>query len=150
MPKMRLWALALTRNAPAADDLVQDVAVKALAASDSFEQGTNFSAWVHRIMVNHFITSVRRSRRCDNMDVVPELPVSDAHEDKIALRELSWKFDHLPADQKEALCLIVLNEESYENASQITGCAIGTLKSRVHRARLQLRTYMDGSSKEAA
>jgi RNA polymerase sigma-70 factor (ECF subfamily) len=101
-------------------------------------------------MVNHFITSVRRSRRYDNMDVVPELPVSDAHEDKIALRELSWKLDHLPADQKEALSLIVLNEESYENASQITGCAIGTLKSRVHRARLQLRTYMDGSSKEAA
>src|SRR3954466_4095281 len=56
LPKMRVWALALTRNATAADDLVQDVALKTLIASDSFVSGTNFSAWVHRIMVNHFIS----------------------------------------------------------------------------------------------
>ena len=59
LPKMRIWALALTRNRAAADDLTQDVATKALLAQDCFTPGTNFSAWVHRIMVNHFITSVR-------------------------------------------------------------------------------------------
>ena len=62
LPKMRIWALALTRNSSAADDLVQDVAMKALMASESFEPGTNFSAWVHRIMINHFISSVRKQR----------------------------------------------------------------------------------------
>jgi RNA polymerase sigma-70 factor, ECF subfamily len=55
LPKMRVWAMALTRNRAAAEDLVQDVAMKALAASESFAPGTNFSAWVHRIMTNHFI-----------------------------------------------------------------------------------------------
>ena len=60
LPKMRGQALALTRNRVAAEDLVQDVAMKALAASESFVPGTNFSAWVHRIMTNHFISCVRR------------------------------------------------------------------------------------------
>ena len=56
LPKMRVWALALTRNRAAAEDLTQDVATKALVARDCFTPGTNFSAWVHRIMVNQFIT----------------------------------------------------------------------------------------------
>jgi RNA polymerase sigma-70 factor (ECF subfamily) len=59
LPKMLVWALALTRNAAAADDLVQDVALKTLLANESFIPGTNFSAWVHRIMINHFISTVR-------------------------------------------------------------------------------------------
>ncbi|HUD59787.1 MAG TPA: sigma factor, partial [Acetobacteraceae bacterium] len=59
LPKMRVWALALTRNRAAADDLAQDVATKALVAKDCFIPGTNFSAWIHRIMINHFISSVR-------------------------------------------------------------------------------------------
>ena len=63
LPKMRIWALALTRNRAAAEDLTQDVATKALIAKDCFIPGTNFSAWVHRIMINHFISSVR-SKRC--------------------------------------------------------------------------------------
>jgi len=67
MPKMRIWALALTKNATAADDLVQDVALKTLIASDSFVPGTNFSAWVHRIMINHFISTVRR--RYDTINI---------------------------------------------------------------------------------
>ena len=62
LPKMRVWAMALTRNRAAAEDLVQDVAMKALAASEFFVAGTNFSAWVHRIMTNHFISGVRGRR----------------------------------------------------------------------------------------
>ena len=75
LPKMRVWALALTRNKAAAEDLTQDVATKALVAKDCFTPGTNFSAWVHRIMVNHFISSVRSRREYTDMDTVPEVPV---------------------------------------------------------------------------
>jgi RNA polymerase sigma-70 factor, ECF subfamily len=144
LPRMRVWALALTRNRAAAEDLTQDVATKALIARDCFIPGTNFSAWVHRIMVNHFISSVRSRREFTDMDAMPDLPIPPAHEDRAALRELGWALDRLPSDQREALSMIVLDEKSYEAAAEVTGCAIGTLKSRVHRARLQLRAYMTG------
>jgi RNA polymerase sigma-70 factor, ECF subfamily len=144
LPKMRVWALALTRNRAAAEDLTQDVATKALVARDGFTPGTNFSAWVHRIMINHFISGVRNRRECTDMDTVPEVAVPAPHEDRTALRELGWALDRLPPDQREALFMIVLQEKSYETAAQVTGCAIGTLKSRVHRARMQLRTFLTG------
>ena len=144
LPKMRVWALALTRNRAAADDLTQDVATKALVARDGFTPGTNFSAWVHRIMINHFISGVRNRREFTDMDTVPDVAVPAPHEDRTALRELGWALDRLPHDQREALYMIVLQEKSYETASAATGCAIGTLKSRVHRARTQLRSYLTG------
>jgi len=150
LPKMRVWALALTRNRAAADDLTQDVATKVLVAKDCFIPGTNFSAWVHRIMINHFISSVRNRREFTDMENMPELPVAAAHEDRTALRELGWALNRLPADQREALDMIVLQEKSYEDASEATGCAIGTLKSRVHRARVQLRSYLTGEPTKAA
>lgn len=144
LPKMRVWALALTRNRAAADDLTQDVAAKALLARDCFMPGTNFSAWVHRIMINHFISGVRNKREFTDMDTMPEVPVAPSHEDRAALRELSWALTRLPPDQREALYMIALQEIPYETAAERTGCAIGTLKSRVHRARLQLRAFMIG------
>jgi RNA polymerase sigma-70 factor (ECF subfamily) len=150
MPKMRVWALALTRNRAAADDLTQDVATKALVAKDCFIPGTNFSAWVHRIMINHFISSVRSKREFTDMDNMPEVPVAASHEDHTALRELGWALNRLPTDQREALYMIVLQEKSYEDAALQTGCAIGTLKSRVHRARLQLRAFLMGDSTKMA
>ena len=150
LPKMRVWALALTRNKAAADDLTQDVATKALVAKDCFIPGTNFSAWVHRIMINHFISSVRNRREFTDMDNVPDFAIPAAHEDRTALRELGWALDRLPPDQREAIFMIVLQEKSYEAASEVTGCAIGTLKSRVHRARLQLRAYLTGEEAATA
>src|SRR6195952_5899916 len=130
MPKMRVWALALTRNRAPADDLPQDVATKALIAKDCFIPGTNFSAWVHRIMINHFISGVRSKREFTDMENMPEIAVAASHEDRTALRELGWALDRLPPDQREALFMIVLQEKSYEDAAAQTGWAIGTLKSR--------------------
>jgi RNA polymerase sigma-70 factor (ECF subfamily) len=150
LPKMRVWALALTRNRAAAEDLTPDGATKALVAKDCFIPGTNFSAWVHRIMINHFISSVRNRREFTDMENMPEVPVPAAHEDRTALRELDGALNRLPADQREALFMIVLQEKSYEAAAEVTGCAIGTLKSRVHRARLQLRAYLTGEDAKAA
>src|ERR1700733_4919291 len=112
LPKMRIWALALTRNRAAAEDLAQDVATKALVARDCFTPGTNFSAWVHRIMINHFISSVRSRREYTDMDTVPEVPVQAAHEDRTALRELGWALGRLPHAQRAALWMIVMQERA--------------------------------------
>jgi RNA polymerase sigma-70 factor, ECF subfamily len=150
LPKMRIWALALTRNRTAADDLVQEVAMKVLMACDSYVPGTNFPAWVHRIMVNQFITNVRRQREHSDLDQMPELGIRAAQEDSTDLRELNVAFQRLPEDQREALRLVAVEELSYEEVSETIGCAIGTLKSRVHRARLQLRSEMSGEAKAAA
>jgi RNA polymerase sigma-70 factor, ECF subfamily len=150
LPKMRVWALALTRNRAAADDLTQDVATKALVAKDCFMPGTSFSAWLHRIMINHFISSVRNKREVTDMENVPDPSVSASHEERTALRELSWALKRLPPDQREALLMIALDEVPYETASKKIGCAIGTLKSRVHRARQQLSAYMIGQSNNLA
>jgi RNA polymerase sigma-70 factor, ECF subfamily len=87
---------------------------------------------------------VRNKREFTDMDTMPEMAIPAAHEDRTALRELGWAVDRLPPDQREALFMIVLQEQSYEAAAEVTGCAIGTLKSRVHRARMQLRAFMTG------
>src|SRR4051794_24172424 len=102
LPKMRVWAMALTRNRAAAEDLVQDVAMKALAASESFVPGTNFSAWVHRIMTNHFISGVRCRREYSDLDQMPEVGIPAAQHDRTELCELNVAFQRLPREQKEA------------------------------------------------
>jgi RNA polymerase sigma-70 factor (ECF subfamily) len=150
LPTMRVWAMALTRNRAAAEDLVQDVAMKTLVASTTFIPGTNFPAWVRRIMVNHFISSVRSKREYNDLDQVPEVGVRGTQEDWSDLRELNLLFRQLPQDQQEALRLIAVEERSYEEVAGATGCPIGTLKSRVHRARMQLRSEMLGERKAAA
>ena len=150
LPKMRVWAMALTRNRAAAEDLVQDVALKALSARESFAPGTNFSAWVHRIMTNHFISGMRTRREYSDLDKMPEVGIPAAQHDRTELRELNIAFQRLPREQKEALRMIGIEEQSYEEASGATGCAIGTLKSRVHRARLNLRSQMHGEIRAAA
>jgi RNA polymerase sigma-70 factor, ECF subfamily len=150
LPKMRTWALAMTRNAAAADDLVQEVAVRALAKNDSFAPGSHFAAWVHRIMVNHFISGVRNRREFASVEDLPEIPVGAEQQDKIDFDELSSAFDSLPDYQKDVLRQIVIEDRSYEDVSQASGCSVGTLKSRVHRARVALRAHMEGSRKLAA
>jgi RNA polymerase sigma-70 factor (ECF subfamily) len=105
MPKLRVWALGMTRNRAAADDLVQEVAAKALAANKGFEAGTNFGAWMHRIMVNQFITGTRSQRRFVDIESMPDLPMEPTHEDRTALRELGWAVNRLPTEQREALLI---------------------------------------------
>ena len=150
LPRMRIWALALTKNRSAADDLVQDVATKALVKQTSFELGTNFNAWIHRIMVNHFISSVRERREFASIGEMPDVSMAAEQQAKVDLDRLSVEFDRLPNYLREALRQITLEQRSYEDVSKSTGCAIGTLKSRVHRARLVLRARLDGEERLAA
>jgi RNA polymerase sigma-70 factor (ECF subfamily) len=141
LPKMRIWAMARTRNRTAAEDLVQEVAMKVLMACDSYVPG-NFSAWVHRIMVNQFISNVRRQHEYNDLDQIPEVGMRGAQEGQTDLCDLNLAFQRLPEDQQDALRLIAIEERSYEEVSDTIGCAIGTVKSRVHRARVQLRSAM--------
>jgi RNA polymerase sigma-70 factor (ECF subfamily) len=146
LPKLRVQALALTRHRAAAEDLVQDAVCNALSAQDSFIPGTNFAAWMHRILRNRFISNLRKRRDTTDIDDVPSsVFATDApHEDRLALKELSKAMGRLPADQREALTMIVVHGMSYEALADATGCAVGTAKSRVFRARRQLEAWLMG------
>lgn len=148
LPQLRKWAHRLTSNATSADDLAQDVVVKALQAHASFEPGTNFSAWLRRIMTNHFISECRVRRRHVDLREAPEAGASGNQEHLVWLKRLSVGFGQLPAEQRQALTWIALDERPYEDVAELAGVPIGTLKSRVHRARHVLRKQLDG--KEAA
>ena len=152
LPRLRVQALSLTRNRAAADDLVQDAVCNALAAQHSFTPGTNFSAWMHRILRNRFISDLRKKRETSNIDDVPASAVaaSGSHEDRLVVKELAEAMNRLPADQREALVLVVMQGMSYDELAAATGRAVGTAKSRVFRARRQLATWLYGEERDIA
>lgn len=152
LPKLRVQALALTRNRAAAEDLVQDAVCNALSAQNSFIPGTNFPAWMHRILRNRFISNLRKRRDTTDIDDVPAsaFATEAPHEDRLALKDLGKAMTRLPADQREALIMVVVQGMSYENLAEATGCAVGTAKSRVFRARRQLETWLMGEVPEHA
>ena len=151
LPKLRIQALALTRNRAAAEDLVQDAVCNALSAQQSFIPGTNFPAWMHRILRNRFISNLRKRRDTSDIDDVPgSVFASEArHGDRLALKELAQAMTRLPADQREALVMVVVHGMSYEALAESTGCAVGTAKSRVFRARRQLESWLLGEARES-
>ncbi|BCK77271.1 RNA polymerase sigma-E factor (sigma-24) protein 2 [Acetobacter aceti NRIC 0242] len=151
LPKLRVQALALTRNRAQAEDLVQDAVCNALGARDSFIPGTNFAAWMHRILRNRFISDLRKRRATTDIDDLPGDMLSSKadHEDRLAVKDLSFALARLPADQREALVLVVLQGMSYQELAEATGCAVGTAKSRVFRARRQLEAWMMGELPES-
>ncbi len=150
LPKLRVQALALTRNRAAAEDLVQDAVCNALSAQESFIPGTNFAAWMHRILRNRFISNLRKRRDTTDIDDVPAGTFATAapHEDRLALKELAVAMNRLPSDQREALVMVVIHGMSYETLAESTGCAVGTAKSRVFRARRQLEAWLMGEANE--
>ena len=151
LPKLRVQALALTRNRTVAEDLVQDAVCNALSARTSFMPGTNFGAWMHRIMRNRFISDLRKKRETTDLDDAPQsfLAIGPTHDDRLALRELDAALARLPDDQREALVLGVLEGISYQELAEISGCAVGTAKSRVFRARRQLEIWLMGDEPAA-
>ncbi|MFC7478417.1 sigma-70 family RNA polymerase sigma factor [Dankookia sp. GCM10030260] len=148
LPQLRIQALALTRNRAAADDLVQDAAMNALAAQSSFTPGTNFRAWMHRILRNRFISDLRKRREIVDIDDAPpaSLAVYAGHEDRLVLQELQQALGEVHPVQREALFMVVLQGMSYEEVAAATDCAIGTAKSRVFRARRLLAARLLGET----
>lgn len=152
IPKLRVQAFALTRSRSTADDLVQDAVCSALAAQGSFEQGTNFPAWMHRILRNRFISNVRKRRIMVDMDDVPESAIATKpqHEERLHLKDLDNAIGRLPANHREALVMQAIQGMSYEAIAEATGSAVGTAKNRVFRARRQLEIWLAGEVLETA
>ena len=152
LPRLFIQSLALTRNRAAAEDLAQDAASSALAAHASFIPESNFSAWMHTIVRNRFISNLRKVRDTTDIDAAPaETLASEApQEDRLTLNELAGAISCLPADQHEVLMMVVVQGMSYKEIADVTGCAIGTVKSRVFRARRHLEGWLTGKSLDNA
>jgi len=147
LPRLRVYALSLTRDRDSADDLVHDTVVKALTGRKSFQPGTNLSAWVFRIQRNEFISGLRRTRPTVPVDsVIADSLSHPAHqESRLVMREFMSAFGKLAATQREALLLAVLEGQSYEVIAAHTGVSVGTVKSRISRARDTLeRLLLEG------
>lgn len=149
-PVLRAFAWSLSHDAAEADDLVQETLVKAWSHSDRFEPNTNLRAWLFTILRNTFYTAIARRRR--------EVPDGDgqwaakqtipASQDwTVTLEELRLALQQLPPTHREALVLVGGAGMTYEEAAEVCGCAVGTIKSRVNRARARLLRLMDGAPK---
>ena len=149
IPQMRAFARSLCRDATAADDLAQDALLKAWNNRASFEPGTNMKAWTFMILRNQFYSDKRRSWRSSQLDPEVAERTLEAASNPMAsleLDEVRRALACLPDDQREALILIGAGGLSYEEVSEICGCAIGTIKSRVSRARDRLSTIIEDGS----
>lgn len=141
MPSLRAFARSLTRNASEADDLVQETLLRALSSLHQFRPGTNMKAWLFRIERNVFYTNYRKRHREGTVlsKEVEDIPWVEAPQEwLIKARAMSNALAQLPNDQKEALLLVSGTGLSYEEAAEQCGCALGTIKSRVCRARSRL------------
>jgi RNA polymerase sigma-70 factor (ECF subfamily) len=138
----------LTRNRAEADDLVQDAVVLALRNRDAFEPGTNFCAWSYSIVRNRFLSTVRQRRRREDLDMEAAEAghTGPPHDDRLVLKEVAWLFGRLPDALREALVLVAVEGRSYDEVAASQGCAVGTAKSRVFRARYLLRFWLLGGS----
>jgi RNA polymerase sigma-70 factor (ECF subfamily) len=150
VPSLRAFAMSLCGNIDRADDLVQETLLRAIANIDSFEPGTNMSAWLFTILRNLFRSDYRKRRReVEDADgsyakTLKTQPAQSAH---LEFEEFRAALEKLPQDQREALILVGASGFSYEDAAAICGCAVGTIKSRVNRARSKLSAllYVDGA-----
>jgi RNA polymerase sigma-70 factor (ECF subfamily) len=137
--------VSLSGNVDRADDLVQETLLRAFAKIDSFQPGTNLSAWLFTILRNQFRSEYRKRRReVEDADgkYSEKLKSQPEQLGKIEFGELRRALAELPDDQREALILVGASGFSYEETAEICGCAVGTIKSRVNRARTRLAELM--------
>lgn len=141
IPSMRAFAVSLTGNTDQADDLVQEAMVRGLTYIQQFQPGTNIQAWLFTILRNQFHTLHRkRKREVEDPDgaIAARLSVLPEQDGYLDVQDLRAALTHLAVEQREALLLVAAQGFSYEEAAEICGTRIGTIKSRVHRARAEL------------
>ena len=151
VPKLRTYARALTRHREDADDLIQETLTKALRYHDKFVAGTQLKAWLFTIMRNTHFTAVKKStrERPGSVDCVAgSVAVQPVHDTNIAYNETLEAIYRLPVKYREMLILVVIMEESYENAAILSNCAVGTVKSRVNRARSMVLAQLSATDDE--
>lgn len=145
IPGLRAFAVSLTKNADRADDLVQETLVKAWDKQASFEPGTNLKAWLFTILRNEFYSQMRkRGREVQDSDgaITARLSIHPSQDGSMDLGDFRKALELLPGDQREAIILIGASGFSYEEAAEICDCAVGTIKSRVSRARTRLQELL--------
>ncbi|CAH0353306.1 hypothetical protein SPH9361_02432 [Sphingobium sp. CECT 9361] len=146
IPHLRAFGRSLSGNRDLADDLVQETLLKAWAARSRFQAGTNMRAWTFIILRNHYLSQMRRSRFRGEWDdlTADRLLAAPAGQDKhIELADMQRALLQLPQPQREALILVGAGGFAYEEAAEICGVAVGTIKSRVARGRAALEEMMN-------
>lgn len=149
IPALRAFARGLCGNRELADDMAQDAMMRAWAARASYTPGTNFRAWIFMILRNNYYTTLRKNSRMVSWD--PEvaervLVAPPTQHAGIDVADVAAALQKLPSEQREVLMLIGANGLSYEEAAEIMGCAIGTIKSRLARGRVALSNLVNGPS----
>ena len=151
IPHLRAFAMSLTGKMDQADDLVQEAIVRGLSHLDSFTPGTNLQAWLFTILRNQFYTSTRQRRReVEDPDGVKAGMLSSAPEQngRLDLDDLRTALGKLKVEQREVLLLIGAEGMSYEEAAAICGTKVGTIKSRMNRARIRLAEVLHGADEQ--
>ena len=151
LPRLRRFARGLAGSAAEADDLVQAACERALARQHQFQEGTRFDSWMFRIVQTIWIDQLRaRDVRKEDGDVAEELLGSDAPvrglEARLALAEVRLAVERLPADQRATLMLVTVEGLSYKEAASVAGVPVGTIMSRLARARMALQQQLEAGA----
>jgi RNA polymerase sigma-70 factor (ECF subfamily) len=147
IPHLRAFGRSLSGSRDLADDLVQETLLKAWAARKRFQAGTNMRAWTFIILRNLFLSQMRRARfkgEWDDLTASKILAAPASQDRHIELGDMQRALMHLPQPQREALILVGAGGFAYEEAAEICGCAVGTIKSRVARGRVALEALLSG------
>src|SRR2546421_486936 len=150
IPRLRRYARALVGDRSSADDLVQDTLERAWAKLHLYRRGTDLRAWLFTVMHNVHINKLRSSRAADPLDdEMPELAQRAVQGDALLVRDLDRSIALLPAEQRAVLLLVSLEDMSYEEVARTLGIPMGTVMSRLSRAREKLRLMMHGQPASA-
>jgi len=145
IPRLRRYARALVGDRAASDDLVQDTLERAWTKLHLYRRGTDLRAWLFTVMHNVHVNRVRAMRPTDPLDDdMPELAQRATQGDALVVRDLDRAISALPVAQREVLLLVALEDLSYEETARVLGIPIGTVMSRLARAREKLRDFMEG------
>ncbi|MDQ3139414.1 MAG: sigma-70 family RNA polymerase sigma factor [Pseudomonadota bacterium] len=149
IPHLRAFGRSLSGSRDLADDLFQETLLKAWAARKRFQAGTNMRAWTFIILRNLFLSQMRRARfkgEWDDITAAKILAAPASQDRHIELGDMQRALMHLPQPQREALILVGAGGFAYEEAADICGCAVGTIKSRVARGRVALDALLTGGT----
>ena len=147
IPRLRRYARALVGDRAGADDLVQDTLERAWSKRHLYRRGTDLRAWLFTVMHNVHVNKLRAARPTDTLEEdMPGLAQRAPQSDALLVRDLDRAIGRLPADQRAVLLLVTLEEMSYEEVARTLGIPIGTVMSRLSRAREKLRAMMLGQS----
>ncbi len=149
LPRLRRFAYALTGSTEQGDDLVQETCLRALSRVERWQPGSRLNSWMYRIAQNLWLDQMRANKvrgevvDVDAMEVIPGSDGREITESQLTLEAVDAALQKLPAEQRAVIALVCIEGISYKEAAEITGVPIGTIMSRLARARQALHTILD-------